>query len=457
METDIWDVTAVFAVGAAVRLHGLQRKPELNGCTGRLTQDMGGDRWGTKIDGQELFVSLKASNLQLLMPEGYWHLAPGSFVQVHGLQSRSDLNGKKASLAQFLGERWVVQIEGSEDMVSLKPGNLSPLACCSQLTASWESDLRDLESLASMVLQEFVEGPDAYPVVRRLGKLKVTKKAEELDPQTLPRDRLYPRTWCDLELGESERLFYKMSLCSRCSEVNYIFADVLNQMAGQCTPVFQGADIAGMFLCVGFVVHAYRRLHIKQNFGQVYWQHSQRVHNESRNHVWLEIPLPGASPGDQNARLILDLTAAQFDMCSPRKRFGMVRGQDRRYKKCYELPCTMVPLHFLNWAADRNNVRFEGKHCVEAIKTFEKKLMVSGGLCCSDSLGILEAILDRIGTVGPGQLLKEALESSELRSFEQACGMKLEALRKMDHTAAQSMRDALGEGPTCEMGGCPQQ
>ena len=88
---------------------------------------------------------------------------------------------------------------------------------------------------------------------------------------------------------------------------------------------------------------------------------------------------------------------------------------------------------------------------------FEKKLMVSGGLCCSDALGSLEAILDRIGTVGPGQLLKEALESSELRSVEQACGMKLEALRRMDHTAAQSMRDALGEGPTCEMGGCPQQ
>ena len=450
------ETPTIFAIGAAVRLHGLLRKPELNGCIGTLVEDLG-ERWGTQIEGELAPVSLKKSNLQLVMPEGYWELAPGSLATIHGLQSRIDLNGKAASLAQFVGERWAVQIEDSEDLVRLKASNLSPLFCGSLPTASWERDIAELESLANIVLQEFVEGAAAYPVCRRLGSLKVTPTSQELRPVATRAGRYFPDSWCDLEIGESERLFYKMSLCSRCSELTYTFADVVNHLANAGTPVFRGSEIAGMFICVGFVVHAYRRVHLVEDFGQVYWQHSRQVHNGSRNHAWLEFPLPGAPPSDQKARVILDLSAAQFDMCSPMKRFGLVRGQDQRYRKCYELPCTAAPLHFLNWAAAQNNVRFEAKHCVQSIRTFRQKLGLSGGVSCIDAHQILDAILDQIGVAGPGQLLAQVSTSPKLCRVEEACGMRLEALREMDATAAGRMRQELGTGPSHETGGCPAQ
>lgn len=445
-------VITVFAVGAAVRVHGLIQRPELNGCLGKLTEDKGG-RWGTQLEEHPLPVSLKTSNLQLRMPEGYWQLVPGSLAEIHGLQSPSDLNGKVASLAQNLGECWLVQVEGTEDMVSLKPSNLSPLASRPLASTSWESDLSDLEALATMVVQELLEGHSAYPVVRRLGRMKATQMAEELYPVGSRSARLLPHTWSDLEIGESERIFYKMSLCSRCNQVNYMFTDIINQLADVRAPVFRGSEIAGMFLCVGFVVHAYRQLHIGEDFGQAYWQHSQKVHNGSRNHIWLEFPLPGAPPSDESARLILDLSAAQFDMCSPGKRFGLVRGQDPRYKKCYELPSTMVPLHFLKWSAALNNVRFEAQHCIKGIRIFREKLGLSGGFSCLDAHGILVNMLDRIGVVAPGQLLAEAMESPDIKQVEQACGMKLGALLGMNDDAARSMRAELGEGPMPENGG----
>ena len=260
-------IITVFSVGAAVRVHGLVQRPELNGCLGKLTEYKRG-RWGTQLEEQPLPVSLKTSNLQLRMPEGYWQLVPGSLAEIHGLQSRSELNGKAASLAQNLGERWEVQVEGNECMVSLKPSNLSPLASRPLPSTSWESNLSDLEALATMVLQELVEGRSAYPVVRRLGRMKATHMTEELYPVGSRSARLLPHTWSDLEIGESQRIFYKMSLCSRCNQVNYMFADIVNQLADVRTPVFRGSEIAGMFLCIGFVVHAYRRLHIGEDFGR---------------------------------------------------------------------------------------------------------------------------------------------------------------------------------------------
>ena len=449
-------IITVFAVGAAVRVHGLVQRPELNGCLGKLTEKKKGGRWGTQLEEQPLPVSLKTSNLQLRMPEGYWQLVPGSLAEIHGLQSHSDLNGKVESLAQNLGEGWRLQVEGSEDTVSVKPSNLSPLASRPLPSTSWESDLSELEALATIVLQELVEGRSAYPVVRRLGRMEATQMAEKLYPVGPRSARLLPHTWSDLEIGESERIFYKMSLCSRCNEVTYMFTDIINQLADVRAPVFRGSEIADMFLCVGFAVHAYRRLHIGEDFGQTYWQHSQKVHNGSRNHIWLEFPLPGALPSDQSARLILDLSAAQFDICSPGKHFGLVRGQDPRYKKCYELPCTMVPLHFFNWAANRNNVRFEAQHCIEGIRIFREKLGLSGGFSCMDAHGILVKMLDRLerlGVVGPGQLLAAAMESPDIKEVEQQCGMKLGALRGMEQNAARSMRAELGEGPSCETGG----
>ncbi|CAJ1436314.1 unnamed protein product [Effrenium voratum] len=113
--------------------------------------------------------------------------------------------------------------------------------------------------------------------------------------------------------------------------------------------------VADMILCVGFVVHAYRRMSLLKDFGQNYWHHSTQVHN------------------------------------------------DKRHRKCYELPYTAAPLHFL---------RFDAQHCVESMARFRQKLGICGGdSCVSSDHALLEKKLDHAGVCGPGQLLAADLTS----------------------------------------------
>ena len=69
--------------------------------------------------------------------------------------------------------------------------------------------------------------------------MKAIQMAEELYRVGSRSARLLPHTWSDLEIGESEKIFYKMSLCSRCNQVNYMFTDIINQLADVRAPVFR--------------------------------------------------------------------------------------------------------------------------------------------------------------------------------------------------------------------------
>eukprot|EP00415_Alexandrium_ostenfeldii_P000931 UN0931 len=253
-----------------------------------------------------------------------------------------------------------------------------------------------------------------------------------------------------------------MSLCGRCSELVYAFTDLVNGMSERSHPAFRGSELPGIFICVGFVTHEYRRLALTQDFGQNYWQHSKQVHNGARNHFWLEFPQPGAEPGDQGHRMILDLSAAQFDMRTPRSLALVIRGQDPRYRKCYELPCTTAPLHFLNWAGERNNTNFDAKHCTETVARFQKKCALPRpSPSCSDAHATLKSILMNSGDLRAGTLTPLAMESPEVHRMEKACGITLMDLGKMEASAAMTMRRELGEGPRPEIGGvgggCDQQ
>jgi len=55
-------------------------------------------------------------------------LAPGVHVVIQGLKSRADLNGKAAEVLSWeeVSERWLVQLEGSEERVRCRPENLVP-------------------------------------------------------------------------------------------------------------------------------------------------------------------------------------------------------------------------------------------------------------------------------------------------------------------------------------------
>ena len=103
-----------------------------------------------------------------------------------------------------------------------------------------------------MVLQDFVEGPRSYPVIRKLSKFKMDNGTEELYPANGSEKRLLPTTWCDLELSQSERLFYKMSLSGRCSELTYTFVDLINGMAEKQLPTFSWQRPCRYVLVCGF-------------------------------------------------------------------------------------------------------------------------------------------------------------------------------------------------------------
>ncbi|CAE8643258.1 unnamed protein product, partial [Polarella glacialis] len=133
-----------------------------------------------------------------------------------------------------------------------------------------------------------------------------------------------------------------MSLCTRCSEIVYAYAELVNALGSAGLARYRGQKIAGMMLCVGFVTHEYRELCLDNDFGNVFWQHSPKIHNNSRNHVWLEFPTPGASPHDQSRRQIVDLSACQFDIPMPNGQVIVIPGQDKRYTKCYEIPLSAL-------------------------------------------------------------------------------------------------------------------
>ena len=198
-------------------------------------------------------LSLKKSNLKLLMPKAYLELAAGSFVEVHSLQSRPEWNGRIASVVQLLSERWA-QFK-SKDKMNQWAWNLTILGLSLSIIPLPSLEVQqsiDLESLAGMVLQDFVEGPRSYPVIRKLSKFKMDNGTEELYPANGSETRLLPTTWCDLELSQSERLFYKMSLSGRCAELTYTFVDLINGMAEKQLPTLSWQRPCRYVLVCGF-------------------------------------------------------------------------------------------------------------------------------------------------------------------------------------------------------------
>ena len=394
-------------------------------------------------------------------------LHAGEIVVVMGIKSKPTLNGRLGSLANSRGNRWAVLVAGLGQQVSLKPENLkqprqgtTTVPAAVSLSAAQESSLVDVELLAELVMWDFVEGKEAYPVFRKLARAVADGDSERLFPGPSSGRRELPATWSDLEPSESHRLFYKMALCGRCSELVYTFAECANMIADVRTLTFKDAQLAGMFICVGFVTHAYRRLKLEGDFGANYWQFSTKVHNQAKNHAWLEFPLPGASPHDQSKRMILDLAAQQYDMRMPTGNVQIIPGQDERYRKSYELPFTSAPIHFLMWACQRNNVNFDGRHLAETIQRLRPRL----GISSSTSLVSLTAARDlltewaRMG-LPPGMLLQLAQDSPEVDALGVACGISLGSLLRMDQDAASEMRATLGAGPSHEAGGpaCAQQ
>ena len=464
-----------------VQIQDVESKPELNGEHGTIVRKRNtrkGSRWAVKVNGFPEAFSFKADKLKLLTSDEE-RFFPGAGVLIQNLQSKTELNGRSACLVNLVAaDRWAVQLGGPElGHVSVKRCNLELLSA--QIApplshSNWDENIAEIDALASFLVRDFVEGPGCYPVLNMLERVKYSHDSEEIFPASTGKASVKKphtaATWSDLPKAESERLFYKLSLSIRCSELVFYFAEMVMRLGEN--PRFQGTRCGGssrnvgeeifpnMFICVGYVKHQYRKLRVVGDFGQNHWQHSTLVHNKSRNHTWIEfIRSAEEDHGDPRNRVIIDLAAAQFDARTPGKSFLVTSGLDARYHKCYETPLQAMPVQFGKWMCLQNVVKFDGLHLVENIKRLlrDYKLTVpldgrSYHRPCHSCLDAHKVLLDillplearNFGGVGPGVLNAAVERDPKFLELEEDCGVTMTQLIEWDQKAFNSMMRAFG-------------
>lgn len=102
--------------GTIVSLKGLISKPERNGDRGEILQYQQGEgRYIVQIEDSDETIKVRPSNL-------LQHV----HVKVHGLESRGDLNGEKATILAWddSKERYNIYIMSISKVISLKPSNI---------------------------------------------------------------------------------------------------------------------------------------------------------------------------------------------------------------------------------------------------------------------------------------------------------------------------------------------
>ncbi|KAL1526981.1 hypothetical protein AB1Y20_015670 [Prymnesium parvum] len=59
-------------------------------------------------------------------PEYNWDPTEGAAVRLHGIRSRDELNGRTGKLLKEFGARWAVRLDDSSETIKLKPSNFTP-------------------------------------------------------------------------------------------------------------------------------------------------------------------------------------------------------------------------------------------------------------------------------------------------------------------------------------------
>lgn len=184
----------ILEVGMQVRVVALQSRSELNGCEGSIVEfDNARDRWNVVLtDGSGL--SLKSEHLEQLshvpcltssplasFPDTFFasctddvHITPtlqaGMQVQVAGLASRPELNGRVGSILEFddTTGRWnVVMTDGSG--LSLRPGNLQLLEHVPCSSSSPSAQAGDRPSASCKANRQNIQTLEAGMQVRVAG------------------------------------------------------------------------------------------------------------------------------------------------------------------------------------------------------------------------------------------------------------------------------------------------
>jgi len=451
---------ALFSIGTPVDICGVDKKPELNGKCGKIAQRKG-SRWGVVVDGFPNVYILKQDKLCIRPPS--YPLFPGAVVRINGLKGKPELNGRIAcAVGKHEGgngvDRWGVQLDAGElQHISVKGANLevvNPHVSPALMQIEWDATIAEVDALAAFIVNDFVEGPGRYHVRRRLAKVRIGDGFEELFPETTGPEESYSlAAWSHLPEADATRLFYKMSVSMRCTELSFYFAEIANRMAhARRNPQFRGSVIPKMFFCCGFVRHDYRSLRLHADFGNNNWQHSHVVNNQSRNHFWIEFPQDGAPAADHKNRIILDLAAAQFDMRIPGKSFLVSTGSDSRYHKCFEVPISCAPVYFAKWMCSLNLVNFDGFHLIENIQRVVRDHNIGEvSQSCLDAHAHLKDVLTRLesrkgGGVGKDEFFWKVCDTAKMKTLERDCGMTMSLLEQREQQALMTMESTMGSG-----------
>jgi hypothetical protein len=144
----VGDDDCALCVGARVKLHSLQQKPEHNGAEGEVLEFNASHALAAvQLHPDGLVLALKASNLTVLartqQTPALVELMSGAHVEIHSLLRSPELNGVRGKIVEPKGShssRWVVKIDVDGRDVALKPANLGRLcdnAECRQALSLW--------------------------------------------------------------------------------------------------------------------------------------------------------------------------------------------------------------------------------------------------------------------------------------------------------------------------------
>lgn len=115
-------------VGKTVLVDGLKAKPHLNGRTGKIVTQDGGERIGVQIDGEEQIFALRITNITLVdtPQEQADDDFTGQRVIIDGLAKKPELNGESATAVSFdsASGRYQVALASNGARLALKPCNL---------------------------------------------------------------------------------------------------------------------------------------------------------------------------------------------------------------------------------------------------------------------------------------------------------------------------------------------
>lgn len=107
--------------GCAVELTSVEGREELKGTIAKLgSYDDAAGAWVVEIPGQKELIRCKRDNLTL---KATLALDKGCTALIIGLKSRADLNGKVVKVLEYEGSvsRWVVQLPDSHEQIRCKP------------------------------------------------------------------------------------------------------------------------------------------------------------------------------------------------------------------------------------------------------------------------------------------------------------------------------------------------